>query len=110
MVASRYRDVLAMLGSFTTFVRDSPKRLRWFESLQQGDARALRPYCNGYCTTALTSVLINYNELMTFTEEVNAEDKGNAGAKSAGFANQMYKFELYFSLLPLKKVLQKSER
>jgi len=55
-------------------------------------------------------VLINYNELMTFTEEVNAEDKGNAGAKSAGFANQMYKFELYFSLLPLKKVLQKSER
>jgi len=40
-----YRDVLAMFGSLITFVRDSPKRLRLFERLQQDDARALRPYC-----------------------------------------------------------------
>ena len=38
-----YRDVLNIVGTLITFVRDSLKRLRCVERLQQEEANALRP-------------------------------------------------------------------
>ena len=35
-----YRDILSMFGALINFVRDSPKRLRWFESLQRDGTTA----------------------------------------------------------------------
>jgi hypothetical protein len=102
-----YRDALAMFGGLIYFVRDSLKRLRWFESLQQGDANGLRPYCPTRWIlreSALTSALANYAELLTFMDEVSASDKSDAGAKAAGFMNQMSSFHAYFNPVSLQKI------
>ena len=85
-------------------MRDSPRRLRCFERLQQTDANALRPYCPTRWVlreSALTSVMHNYSELWEFMNEVSEIEKSEAGAKAAGFANQLSKFQTYFTLASL---------
>lgn len=104
---SCYRDSLSMFGSIITFVRDSPKRLRQFEKLQADDANALRPFCPTRWVlreSALTSVVQNYTELITFMNQVSRDDRGEAGAKAAGFSNQLMKFHTYFCLASLSKL------
>jgi hypothetical protein len=96
-----------MFGSLITFVRDSPKRLRWFERLQKKEANALRPYCPTRWVlreSALTSVLLNYTELWTFMEDVSTTDKSEVGAKASSFASQMSTFHIYFGLTALNKL------
>ena len=54
--------------------------------------------------SALTSVLNNYEELWLFLEEVSSTDTSEAGAKAAGFANQLSKFQTLFHLASLNKL------
>lgn len=103
-----YRDILQTFGTLITYVRDSPKRLRWFEVLQKQDTNALRPYCPTRWVlreSALTSVMSNYTELCSFMDEISEQDKSEVGAKAAGFSNQLDKFSTYFNLASLLKVL-----
>jgi len=104
---SCYRDALSMFGAIIHFVRDSPKRLRQFEKIQSHDANALRPLCPTRWVlreSALTSVLQNYTEITTFMDAVSRDDRGEAGAKAAGFSTQFGKFHTYFCLASLCKL------
>ena len=104
---SSNRDILSMIGTMIAFVRDSPKRLRCFERLQQAKANALRPYCPTRWVlreSALTSVLKNYSELWEFMSELSIIAKSDAGAKAAGFANEMEKFHSYFVMASLLQI------
>ena len=86
------------------FIRDSPKRLRIFEKIQEHDANALRSFCPTRWIlreSALTSVLQNYTEVVTFMNEISGVDRGEAGAKAAGFSHQLEKFPTYFVLKSL---------
>jgi Domain of unknown function (DUF4371) len=104
---SCYRDGMNMFGAMINFIRDSPKRLRMFEKIQEPDANALRPFCPTRWVlreSALTSVLQNFTEVTTFMDEVSLNDRGDAGAKAAGFSNQLGKFHTYFVLASLAKL------
>jgi len=99
-----YRDAFNTFGTLIAFVRDSPKRLHIFESLQHTDAKALRPFCPTRWVlreSALTVVKVNYLELWRFLDEISASDKTDAGAKAAGFSSQLSKFSTYFNLATL---------
>ena len=89
-----YRDIVSTFGALINFVRDSPKRLLWYEGLQRDGTTAVRPFCPARWVlreSALKSVLSNYEELWMFFEEVSC-DKNEAGAKAAGFASQLGSF------------------
>jgi Domain of unknown function (DUF4371)/hAT family C-terminal dimerisation region len=104
---SAYRDALNQFGTLINFVRDSPKRLRWFEKLQHNDATTLRPYCPTRWVlreNALSSVIANYVELWQFMEDLGQSDKSDIGAKATGFASQLSRFQTYFHLKSLHKV------
>ena len=104
---STYRDALNTFGTLITFVRDSPKRLRLFESLQHTDANALRPFCPTRWVlqeSALTSIKLNYLELWRFLDEISASDRSEAGAKAASFSTQLSKFQTFFNLSTLLKI------
>ena len=88
-------------------MRGSPKRLRWFASLQQTDATSIHLYCPTcwiLWENALSSVMANYAELWVFMEDVSYNYKSNAGAKAAGIANQLSKCQTYFNLQSLHKI------
>lgn len=90
-----YRDALNTFETLITLVRDSPKRLRLFESMQHADANALRPFCPTRWVlrqSALTSIKLNYLEVWRFLDETSASDNSDAGAKAAGFSTQLSKF------------------
>ena len=102
-----YRDGLNIFGAMINFIRDSPKRLRIFEKIQELGANALRPFCPTRWIlreSALTSVLQNYTEVLTFMNEISEADRSEAGAKAAGFAHQLEKFHVYFVLASLCKL------
>jgi hypothetical protein len=104
---SAYRDIMNMFGSLLTYIRDSPKRLRWFESLQMDEANAIRPFCPTRWVlreSALTSVIKNYRELWQFLDEVSDTDRSEIGAKASGFVTQMCQFSTYFNLSSLIKI------
>ena len=87
-----YRDALSQFDNLNNFVRDSPKHLRWFKSLQQTDAISIRLYFPTHWVLRendLSSVIANYVELWVFMDDVSHGDKSNAEAKAAGFANQL---------------------
>lgn len=106
------RDAMNQVRELINFVRDSPKRLAWFSSLQQQDAGALRPLCPTRWTMricSVKSVLDNYNELLCFLEEVSQADHSEAGSKCSGYAKQLSTFSMYFSLKMLYTVFSRSE-
>jgi hypothetical protein len=104
---SQYRDAINMLGTLINFVRDSPKRLRFFEHLQQPSAKSLKPYCPTRWVlreSAFKSVKENYEQLWEFFQQTSESDKSDAGAKAAGFATQLSSFQTYFYLASLNKL------
>ena len=102
------RDFLTMLREIISFVRNSPKRLACFKSLQDDNSQesestftsAFRPFCaTRWCVRvkSMEAVESNYGVLLTFLENVSKE-KSEAGAKANGFLANMQSFN-FFSLL-----------
>lgn len=106
------RDAMNLIRDLVNFVRESPKRLAWFTSLQEHDARALRPLCPTRWTmrvSSVKSVLDNYGELLSFFQEISDAERGEVGYKSSGFLKQLQTFSIFFSLKLLYAVFSKSE-
>lgn len=101
------RDMMYLVKDLINTIRESPKRLHWFQSLQAGEEgpapkhKNLRPLCPTRWTmrvTSIRSVLRNYNDLLVFLEDFSNEDKSDAGAKCAGFVKQLQTFKVFFCL------------
>jgi hypothetical protein len=87
-------------------------RALMFTEFQATDSTSLRPLCPTRWTmriSSIQSVLKNYNELISFLEDMSATEKGDAGYKAGGFAKQLQTFSMYFSLCMLNNVFSKSE-
>jgi hypothetical protein len=94
------------------FVRESPRRLAWFEDFQSPDSNSLRPLCPTHWTMRISSiqlVIANYSKLLQFLEDMSESEKGDAGAKSSGFLKQLQTFSMFFSLKLLIQVFSKTE-
>jgi hypothetical protein len=59
--------------------------------------------------SSVKSVLDNYNELLSFLEEVSHTEHDEIGSKSSGYFKQLSTFSMYFSLKLLYMVFARSE-
>jgi hypothetical protein len=59
--------------------------------------------------SSVKSVLDNYNELLSFLEEVSHTEHSEIGSKSSGYFKQLSTFSMYFSLKLLYMVFARSE-
>jgi hypothetical protein len=59
--------------------------------------------------SSVKSVLENYNELLSFLEEVSHTEHDEIGSKSSGYFKQLSTFSMYFSLKLLYTVFARSE-
>lgn len=111
---SSIRDFLALIKDLINFVRDSPKRLSMFKSLQlQGleESKNLRPFCpTRWCVRvkSLQSILKNYSTLLKFFHQIG-EESTESGAKAHGFEEKMMAFKNYFLLRLLIFVFERIE-
>ncbi len=106
------RDAMNQVRDIVNFVRDSPKRLAWFNSFQERDTGALRPLCPTRWTmriSSVRSVLDNYSELLSFMRDISETERGEIGYKSSGYLKQLQTFSMFFSLKLLYAVFVRSE-
>lgn len=106
------RDAINQIRDLVNFVRESPKRLAWFSTFQDHDARALRPLCPTRWTmriSSVKSVLDNYSELLSFLQDISETERGDIGYKSNGFLKQLQTFSMFFTLKLLYAVFSRSE-
>jgi hypothetical protein len=59
--------------------------------------------------SSVKSVLDNYNELLSFLEEVSHTEHSEIGSKSSGYFKQLSTFSMYFSLKLLYMAFARSE-
>lgn len=104
-----YRDTMSLLANLISFVRESPKRLRLFEKVQDEAHNNLRPFCPTRWIlreSAINSVMNNYSSLLEFLNELSDNDRSDIGSKADGFAKQLSKFHTFFNIFTLLKVFQ----
>ena len=95
-----FEMVCNTFGNLDKFVRNSPKRLRIFEHLQDARCQIFKAFCS---TTgvlrdcSLTSVLANY-AAVEFIKEIADSDKSEADRKAGGFCQQLNRFETFYAV------------
>ncbi|MGL5904177.1 MAG: DUF4371 domain-containing protein, partial [Cetobacterium sp.] len=106
------RNFLVLIRELITLIRNSPKRLAWFQQFQCQDAQSLRPLCPTRWTlkaASLQSVASNYSAIMEFLEDLCLCDKGDAGGKANGLLSHLQKFGTYFMLKLLSFFFSRTE-
>ena len=85
-------------------IRFSPKRAHLFQSMQSQitpGAPSIKPLCPTRWTvrtSAIESILTNYNVLCDVLAEINREGRDEYAAKAGGYLNQLEKLYTYFGL------------
>uniref|UniRef100_H3ADI1 DUF4371 domain-containing protein n=1 Tax=Latimeria chalumnae TaxID=7897 RepID=H3ADI1_LATCH len=105
-------NFLTLIHELISLVKNSLKRLAWFEEFQRADKETLRSFCPTRWTlraALLQSVAFNYSELLEFLEELSIHDKSDAGGKANGFLLHLQKFDTYFTLMLLLLVFSHAE-
>ena len=95
------RNFMSLIRDLITLIRNSPKRLAWFQHFQSADGPSLRPLCPTRWTVkaaSLQSIYSNYSALLEFLDNLSSEDKGDAGGKANGLLQHLQKFSTFFSL------------
>ena len=112
-VVPQCRDAMNQIKDLINFVRESPKRLTWFQEFQDSDSNLmLRPLCPTRWTMRISSIVIvvaNCNKLLLFPEDMSNSEKGDLGSKSSGFLKQLQTFSTFFALKLLIIVFSKLE-
>lgn len=106
------RDAMNVVKDIINTIRESPKRLAWFDSFRTG-GNSLRPLCPTRWTmrvNSVASVLSNYKCLASFLYDVSEKSHGDVRYKSSGFLKQLGKFSFYFTLWLLKDVMSPMEQ
>jgi len=106
------RNFMALIRDMITLIRNSPKRLTWFQEFQGKEAPSLRPLCPTRWTVktaSLQSIASNYSALMEFLEDLCLNDKGDAGGKANGLLLHLQKFSTFFSLKLMLKFFSRME-
>lgn len=101
------RDALNMVKDIVGYVRDSPKRLAFFQSIKCDDTPQLRPLCPTRWTVrykSISSILSNYTDLIEFFTLISDSDSTEAGSKAASFLRLMCSFDFFFTLTVLVKL------
>ena len=97
------KNALNLTSGFTTIILASPKRLRIFKHLQEEfnvDVPGLKPLCPTRLTvrtSAINSILKNYDVICTELEQVSNESRDSA-THASGYTALMEKFETLFGL------------
>ena len=105
------RDALSLVKEIVTCLRESPKRLAFFTSLQEKTSPGLRPLCPTRWTMRISSVsalLVNYSSLTEFLIEQQTA-RSDYGAKCSGFLRQLLDFRMFFTLHCLHLVFGRLE-
>ena len=95
------RNFMSLIRDLITLIRNSPKRLAWFQEFQSADAPSVRPLCPTRWTVkaiSLQSIASNYSTLVDFLDDLSSEHKGDAGSKANGLLQHLQKFSTIFSL------------
>ena len=112
-VVAECRDAMNLAKDVINFVRDSPKRLACFSSMQECDDRhTLRPLCPTRWTMRVSSVrslLENYDALLAFLQDTSDTTVGEVGAKASGYHTQLHKFETFFALKLVVEIFSRCE-
>lgn len=100
------RNFITLMWKLIGCIRNSPKRLACFETLQEieAPARRLRSFCpTRWClrATSLRSVASNYATFLMFLDKINNTDVSDTGAKAHGFLTHLKRFYTFFILQPL---------
>ncbi|KAK7925889.1 hypothetical protein WMY93_008199 [Mugilogobius chulae] len=106
------RNFMTLIRDLITLIRNSPKRLAWFQQFQRKDSPSLRPLCPTrwtLTTASLRSIAGNYGALLTFLEDLALNDKSETGGKANGLAINLQKFGTYFSLHLMLKFFSRVE-
>ena len=105
--------VITIVNKIVTFVKESPKRCSWFSAIQASSGASatfsLRPLCNTRWVLrrdCIDAFLTNYENLMTFMEDMSTSPEVTGTVKSAAFAHllNLEKFEMYFVLRLLQRL------
>lgn len=95
------RNFVTLIRELITLIRNSPKRLAWFQEFQGKEAPSLKPLCPTRWTVraaSLQSIASNYSALIDFLEDLSSNEKGEAGGKASGLLVHLQKFGTFFSL------------
>ncbi|CAL9706094.1 unnamed protein product [Knipowitschia caucasica] len=109
---SSCRNFMSLIRDLVTLIRQSPKRLFWFQQIQTKDSPALRPLCPTrwtMTTASLRSIADNYSALLLFLEDLAQNDRGDAGGKANGLLLNLQKFGTFFSLNLMLKFFSRIE-
>ena len=96
------RDALDLVMGVSQLIRFSPKRVHLFQSMQSQKtpgAPSIKPLCPTRWTvrtSAIESILTNYNVLCDVLDEINREGRDEYAAKAGGYLNQLEKLYTYF--------------
>ncbi|XP_063747545.1 zinc finger MYM-type protein 1-like [Eleginops maclovinus] len=80
------RNFMVLIRDMVTLIRNSPKRLTWFQEFQGKDASSLKPLCPTrwtMTTASLQAIASNYSALLEFLEDLSLNEKGDAGVNAA---------------------------
>lgn len=81
------RNFLTNIRDLVTLIRNSPKRLAWFQEFQDDNALSLRPLCPTRWTlkmASLQSIASNYSVMLECMEDLSEKERGEAGGKANG--------------------------
>lgn len=108
------RDAMNVVKDLINTIRESPKRLAWFDSFRKPTGgNKLRPLCPTRWTmrvNSVASVLENYKCLASYLHDVSENSHGDIRDKSSGFLKQLCKFSFYFTLWLLNDVMSPMEQ
>jgi len=102
---TQMRNIMNLVQSFISFARNSPKRLKCFNSfkLEDGDGTSLRPFCPTRWILrkpSITSITSNYSAVVAFLEdfENHSDNSAKQKAEAAGYLESFQKFDTFFKL------------
>lgn len=93
------RNFMTPIRESITLIRNSPKRLAWFQMCQGKEAPSLKPLCLMHWTVkaaSVQSIASNYSALIDFLEGLSSNKKGDAGGKAKGLLVYLQKFGTFF--------------
>lgn len=108
------RDAMNIVKDLINTIRESPKRLAWFDSFRKpSGGKSLRPLYPIRWTmrvNSVTSVLANYKCLASCLQDVSEKSSGDIRDKSSGILKHLGKFSFYFTLWLLVDVMAPMEQ
>lgn len=110
------KNFIGIIKELINFIRDSPKRLAAFKSLQTAENPILSPFCpTRWCMRIKSLKTVqakgNYEAAMVLLEEMRTDAAVDSAisAKAAGFLKQLEGFEFYFLLTFTISVFERIE-